>query len=64
MADTDPVAAGKIALHQDNLGPGNQQACGTCGAVVAYAHVARHIAWHAQAAWAQATVTSQGQTGP
>lgn len=40
------------------------QVCGTCGCVVAYEHVARHIAWHG-AAWGSPVVTANDKTvGP
>jgi hypothetical protein len=65
---TVPVPEGTIALHPDSLSPGNQQACGECGAVVAYGHVARHIAWHAELNAVNASlgtvVRGPGQMGP
>lgn len=38
--------------------------CGTCGAVVGYAHVARHVAWHAQTAAAAFPATVANEVSP
>jgi transcription initiation factor TFIIIB Brf1 subunit/transcription initiation factor TFIIB len=45
--------SGQVDREQDV-----QIVCGTCGCVVAAEHTAKHIAWHANAAWPQATVTT------
>jgi hypothetical protein len=55
------VPAGTISMrHAESLGydTGNQvRVCGTCGAMVASEHVARHISWHG-AAWSSPTVVA------
>lgn len=60
------LPAGSITVHRlgrmGGMGGEDTLVCTTCGAVVASEYGSRHISWHAQAAWAQATVTADGTT--
>jgi hypothetical protein len=53
------IPTNKVGMHRQGVTQ-NARVCGQCGVLVAQEHVARHIAWHAQAAWTQVTVADDG----
>ncbi len=39
-----PVSSGRIEATR--YGSGDVSTCGTCGALVAFDHIGRHVTWH------------------